>query len=60
MEAFLETLGKHCPGILVSPQDVRVPPFKGKKALRIWMLGNPEKLILEVQNRNTGCSLTVG
>jgi hypothetical protein len=60
MEAFLETLGKHCPGILVSPQGVRVPPFKGKKALRIWMLGNPEKFIPPVQNRNTDCPLAVG
>ena len=41
--------------VYVSPQGVRVPPFKGKKVLRIWMLGNPEKCIFEVPNRETLC-----
>ena len=34
-------------------------PFKGKKVLRVWMGGNVEKCILELQNSNTQLSMAV-
>ena len=51
MGAVLSTLWKHCPCILGNLQDVRVPPYKDKKILGVWMEGNTEKCIFEVPNR---------
>ena len=51
MGAVLNTLWKRCPCILGSLQGVRVPPYKDKKILGVWMEGNTEKCIFEVPNR---------
>ena len=60
MGAVLKTLWEHCPGILSSLQGVRVPPYKDKKILGVWMEGNTEKCIFEPKQRNTGRSLALG
>ena len=47
----LENLLESLSSILDSLQGVRVPPYKDKKILGVWMEGNTEKCIFEVPNR---------